>query len=116
MANPTISQIKIGTTTYDICDYLLRNNINIYNCYKINRTASEQTLTGLAYAHVNWNSLSTLSDKHYIGYLEFNLDNYLCYACTLAQSYMLIFHWISSVTSTCTPTAVQLWWNLVDNF
>lgn len=116
MANPTISQIKIGTTIYDICDYFVRNNMGIYNIYKINRTAPEQSLTGLAHARVDWNGLDTLGDKFYLGYLEFNLDNYLCYACTLARAYMLIFHWVSSVTTTFTPTAVQLWWNTVDNF
>ena len=116
MANPTISQIKIGTTTYDICDYFVRNNIQLINCYKINRTAPQQTLVKLSYARVEWDALSTLADKFYIGYLAFNLDNYLVYACTLAQSYMLIYHWASGTTSTPTPTAVQLWFNFVDSF
>ena len=45
MANNTISQIKLGTTTYDICDYTLRDQaIRAY--YKASRTVGQKTVNG----------------------------------------------------------------------
>ena len=111
MAYSSLSQIKINNTTYDICDYDLRNDGMIADYYKINRTTSQKTIGATTTLNIAWDGVSSLSDKIYIMYLEYNTDSHFIYPVTLVQNAIAISNRHSSSISF-TPTATQLWFKL----
>ena len=112
MANPTISEIKIDNTTYNICDYAIRKNAIIPNYYRINRTASQQTVTANNFLSFTWNTLNSLSDKTYLVYLEYNLNSSFIFVTNFFQNGMTVNN-NSNNNISFTPTAIQLWYDLV---
>ena len=114
MANPTISQIKIGSTTYDICDFEVRS-LDVTQCYKINRTSPSITKNGQGTISVTWNAISAITNKYYIGYIDYNTDNDQTYPVSLFATGMTLCYYTSG-NITLTPTATQLWYDLVTSY
>lgn len=112
MANPTISQMKINNTVYDICDYTIRNVLVIDNCYKINRTTSQQTVVANNSLTFNWNTINSLSNKIYVRYLEYDLDSSTIFPIAFSQNSMTIRNIDTTNDISFTPTASQLWYDI----
>lgn len=79
MANPTISQIKIGNTTYDICDYTARENylgIITVEC----TVNSNKSINSNSYLWVYWdNKDPDITGLTYFGYTFYELGHQALY-------------------------------------
>lgn len=116
MANNTISQIKLGTTTYDICDYTLRHQaIGAY--YKASRTVGQKTVNGDSLLTVVWDSLDSdfSSNKFFLGYLDYNTDSYFVFPVTFTQNAMTVGNRRTSSVNF-TPTATQIWYSYMSTY
>lgn len=116
MANNTISQIKLGNTTYDICDYTLRDQL-IGAYYKVSRTVGQKTVNGNSLLTVVWDSLDGAfsSDKFFLGYLDYNTDFYSLFPVTFTQNAMTVGNWCTSSVNF-TPTANQIWYSYMGTY
>ena len=86
MANHTISQIKLGTTIYDICDYAARNNFldpQTVNC----TLSADQSISATSNKSITWSSKNkTVTDWIYFGYLYYNTASQNVYVVTLTEN------------------------------
>lgn len=110
MANNTISQIKLGTTTYDICDYTARNNFlipRVVNC----TLNADQSISATSNKNITWSTKDqTVTDWIYFGYLHYNTASQNVYVVTFTENGMNLFNKGTSAV-TVRPTATQLYMN-----
>ena len=109
MANNTISQIKIGSTTYDICDTALRSKIWKWEIIERAVTAAI-TVPGQTIAEFHWETtnIPSGSDYEYWGYVNYNMDDIHITPVTINMVGMAITNHVTT-SKTVTPTATQLW-------
>lgn len=106
MANNTISQIKLGTTTYDICDYAARQKILLWKM--INKTvASSITIPSHYIDHCTWQE-STPSNYEYWGYRDYNLTSIYATPLTFTEGGMA-FGNVKSSAITIEPYATLIY-------
>ena len=73
MANNTISQIKLGTTVYDICDYTARKNTWAFNSINCSISAPFSFASGHVEQTVTWvKSPTPTTNLIYLCYAEYN--------------------------------------------
>ena len=110
MANPTISQIKIGSTTYDICDFVARSTW--WGFHKIECTTSKSldfTTSDLSGRTVTWvKDITPSSGWQYWGYAEFRTGSTEVYMVHRFES-GAVFGTIKSSNSGTKPSATQLY-------
>lgn len=106
MANNTISQIKLGTTTYDICDYTFRTKMTWWK--KLDRTVSSAVSVNANYLKdFSWSN-SVPSNYTYWGYLQYNTASVHLAVATLTEGGMALINRSTSTISVF-PTATMLY-------
>ena len=117
MANPTISEIKIDNTTYNICDYDTRSKISAFSAHSRSYSSSID-ISGKSQGQIDWKPLpSSYSNYIYVGYYGYSLggSSYNIYLVALTENNMIIYN-NSSNTNSIGPGcyAYQLYFR--DNF
>lgn len=106
MANNTISQIKLGNTIYDICDYTFRTKMTWWK--KLDRTVSSAVSVSANYLQdFGWGN-SVPSNYTYWGYLQYNTASIHLSVVTLTEGGMVLSN-RSSSTISVSPTATMLY-------
>lgn len=108
MANPTISQIKINDTIYDLCDFDFRSHIKKWH-RKYKNPQSSVTVPAMAQTTCYWDHSDIPSDYEFWGYLEYDTNSIYVYPVTINHSAMVLFNRQSSRDSTVTPHAFMLY-------
>ena len=108
MAIDTISQIKLNTTTYDICDYVARKNLTFFNIVECTINGSK-SFSGKKNTVFSWaNKDIDVTNLTYMGYTDYNLaSQYLSISYFGENSVSLYNRYSSSVSVS--PTAHQLY-------
>ena len=104
-----ISQIKIGSTTYDISDATLRNTLNnlIYsrNCTATTSVSANSTKS------FNWTKTWVTTPPSgttqiFLGWTELNTASTLCVFCTVTEDAALLRNVTSTASGSISPNAV----------
>lgn len=115
MATNTISAIRIGEDSYNLCDYWSRSKLNLWKTVDRSASAGVSLTSAKTSFQIDWrtdNLPSDFSTYTYWGYIGYNLarngNAVLLYVTALTENYMTIAR-RSTRSSTVNPTAIQLY-------
>lgn len=104
-----ISQIKIGTTVYDICDTSARNFM--FQVQSLECNGDTASLNSKTQRTVYWRAVWPNDPWGFLSYRFWNTDSIYVYVVTLSQKSMVVANGHTSAV-THTPHADQLYYKV----